>query len=462
MKKLLVAIILMLSALIPSACSCGKDICSITATQDNFSIALNETLDLNDYIVVEGECSFSTSFDGNQITIEDGVVTPITSGTVAIKCEIIGNEDIFTIVNITVRDIYLTTSASVNKKKIIINMGVTSTAINKVEVDSGITEEPQVVYDKSIIGYDYLTGSITARSVGETSVRVIYEKCFVEFFVKVENSVYVEYLSASDVTLYVNDSGKFEIVIMPSNANQYKYYSYSTILGVDSAGNYYAKGNGKATVYVQYLMKNGEKIETKTTTFSVTIYALPDSIDFDFFDQYGNEFGTFFKGETGRIVLKLNEYELVGSYQFSDNIKIVSNGVLTDQYGKPYVLFEANDVGELSIEVSCNILINDVSRKISKTKTINVKDSNMINVVVKHDIYNVEGEGLEYKVGSGRAISIFFMLDNVQLSGVNLYLVENENKSELSNGFVFTDAGRYLIRAEYKGLTIKEIVVVVQ
>ncbi len=461
MKKVLVAIILILSALIPTACSCGKDVCAISATQTEFSIALNETLNLNDCVEFTGADGFSTSFEGDLISVTNGVVTPLASGEVEIRCELNGYDDIYTTIKVVIRDVYLAKSASVNKQNIIINMGVASSAINKVEIEDNVTEEPQVIYDKSIIGYDYITGSITARSVGTTNVKIIYEKCSVEFKVKVENSIYLEYLSAEDETLYVNDRGKFNVTMTPSDANQYKFYSYSTILGVDSSGNYVAKGSGKAVVYIEYLAKNGNKVETKTESFNVTIYALPDSIDFDFLDKFGNEFDIFFKGEEGRIVLKLEDYEMYGEYQFGGDIKITSEDVSIDQHGNNYVTFVATKTGKINVEVACNILIDEVPRKISKTKTLNVLDTSDVDLIVKSDIYNVPKLEGVYTVSSGMPISIFFKLDNVNIEDIDLYLVTKDAKTELTVPFVLSEAGRYTLKAEHKGLLIFEIVVVV-
>lgn len=151
---------------------------------------------------------------------------------------------------------------------------------------------------------------------------------------------------------------------------------------------------------------------------------------------------------------------MYGKYQFGGDIKITSDEVLTDQHGNGYVTFVATKVGKINVEVSCNILIDGVAREISKTKTLNVLDASEINLIVKSDIYVVSEVDGVYTVSGVNPISIFFKLDGVDIGDINLYLVLDV-ETELNIPFLLTDAGRYTLRAEYKGLLICEIVVIV-
>lgn len=464
MKKVLVAIILILSALIPTACSCGKDSPQMSITRDSFCIAMNETIDLNDYIKVSGtKDGFDTIYSSENISIENGIVTPLCSGDTTVKCVLREYEDIFVVISISVRDVYLATSVGVPNANVIINMGTNNTAINKVQVAGEITEIPSITYDESVINYEYLSGTITAKKVGETIVKVAFEKCQVEFRVTVENIVYVEYFSVEDMALYVGDSGVFNYIKIPANANEYRFYTSSSLLSMDSQGNYTAVSSGVVEVNYEYVTKNGEKLETKTGSFSVEIKALPDAIDIQVFDINNNGCSEFWCGEKVKLVISLNGFEKTSDFEILGDIEVVSEGLQTDDDGNSYVLIKSTKVGQINISVSCNILLEDASRKISKSTSIFVRDLGEISMIAKYGIYILQETNGEYVVNApedtSMEISFLFEEGGVLLEGVELYLGD----SKLSDTrFLVESVGRYTIHAMYRGILIKEIVVVVE
>lgn len=466
MKKILVAFILILSALIPTACSCGKDSPQISITRDSFSIAMNETIDLNEYIEIKGsKDGFDAIWESDTITIENGVITPICAGETSIKCVLREREDIYVTIGVTVRDVYLATSVSVPNENIAINMGIGNTAINKVQVPSEITEIPTITYDKSVIDYNYISGTITAKKVGETIVKIVFEKCEVAFNVTVENIVYVEYFSVKDMSVYVGDIGVLNYIIIPTNANEYRFYTDSQLLSLDSHGNYTALSSGTAKVNYEYSTKNGGKIETKTGFLNVEIKPLPDAIDIQIFDKDNNSCNEFLEGETIKLVLALNGFEKTSDFTVTGDIEVVSDGLQTDDGGNSYVLIKATKVGQINITVSCDIMVEDSSRKISKGVTLDIKTIGEISVMAKWGIYILQETSGEYVLNAPAEgdtpmeINFFFEEGGVLLENVELYIGDNKLDG---NVFVSENAGRYVIKAMYRGVEIKEIVVVVE
>lgn len=466
MKKILVAIILILSALIPTACSCGKDSPQISIARDSFSIAMNETIDLNDYIEIKGsKDGFDTIYLGEKISIENGVVTPLSAGETAVKCVLKEYEDIYVAATIFVRDIYLATSASIPNANVVVNMGISNTAINRVQVPSEITEIPNITYDESVIDYNYLSGTITAKKVGETIVKIAFEKCEVAFNVTVENIVYVEYFSVKDMSVYVGDIGVLNYIIIPTNANEYRFYTESQLLSLDSHGNYTALSSGTAKVNYEYSTKNSGIIETKRGFFNVEIKPLPDAIDIQTFDLMGSSCNEFLEGETIKLVIALNGFEKTSDFTVTGDIEVVSEGLQTDDDGNSCVLIKATKVGQINITVSCDIMVEDSSRKISKSVTLDIKTIGEISVMAKWGIYILQETNDEYVLNAPAEgdtpmeINFFFEEGGVLLENVELYIGDNKLDD---NCFVAESVGRYVVKAMYRGVLIKEIVVVVE
>ena len=98
MKKILFLLILIISVFIPTACSCGKEDPMISATRSYFSIAMNQTTNIDDLLIVKGaERNIEYVLDRNNIiSIDNGIVTPINSGNVKVECRLIGYEDVYT------------------------------------------------------------------------------------------------------------------------------------------------------------------------------------------------------------------------------------------------------------------------------------------------------------------------------------------------------------------------------
>ncbi|MBE5738111.1 MAG: hypothetical protein E7354_00025 [Clostridiales bacterium] len=469
MKKFLLLLILIFCSFAPSACSCGKEEPTITATKLDYKVAMNQTLLLDNIITVTGTDNGYETIVSNKsvLSITDGIVTPLTPGETEVKCRIIGHDDKYVILSILVRDVYLAKSATIPKSEVTINMGAGKSAINKPQFSETVTEIPNIIYDTNIVGYDYATGTITARAIGETTIKIFYELCQVEFKVTVLKIVYTDYMSAEDIDLYVGDKGVFDFTIYPTDANQYRFYTFDNCLTIDSNGGFLAKNSSTATVYYEYYTSS--QSEPIVGEFSVRIFELPDNLNFKVVDDNYDEIYYVFKGETHKILFEFTEYELLENFAYSDNIEVISEHIETDGFGNKYILFKAIESGLLNITISCNREIENVDRILSKTREIMCYDYSQIEIVAKYSIYPLSpNQNGEYMLNiSGidagpNEVTFLFSVEETNITGwVNIYLV-NSGKQEVGNTFRPTATGRYQFVAEYKGVQFCEIVVVVE
>ncbi len=468
MKKILFLLILIISAFVSTGCSCGKEEPTISATRSHFSIALNQTVVIDDLINVTGaERNIEYVLDrDNIITIENGVVTPLTSGNVAIDCRLVGYEGISTKINVHVRDIYLAKSAIIPKEEIVINIGNGKQAINKPVFSEKVTEIPNVIYDANIVGYDYASGTVTARAQGETTIKIVYELCTVEFKVVVQKIVYVDYIQEiSDKRLYVGDKGAFEFNIYPSDANQYRFYTHSESIKVESSGEFIALSPSTAEdIYCEYY--SGPDTEPVTLTFKVNIYALPDNLNFSVVDEEYEPISYIFKGETNIILFDFTEYELLENFTYSSNIEVLSSGIETDSNGNKFILFKALESGLLQITISCNREIENIDRTLSKTKEIRCYDYSEVETIALYQIYTQDRVDDTYRVFLSDPdaivdeLTFIFRVETYDLTdGIKVYLMNN-GKQEISRTFKPTAVGNYTIRVEYNGNLIDEFTVV--
>ena len=279
MKKFLFILILIVSAILPTACSCGKEEPTISATRTEVSMAINQTLNIDSLITITGtdnDCEYVIS-NISVLKIEDGVIKPLTAGRADIKCKIIGYDENFVVIKVTVRDVKLAHTVSIPKDEIIINIGSGKSAVNKPIFNEEVTEIPNIICDTNIAGYDYATGTVTARAEGETVVRIVYELCEVEFKVIVQKIVFVTNMFVENARLYVGDTGTFDYDVYPTNGNQFRFYEGSDSLEVDSYGVFVAKSPDTVTVYCEYFSEADS--DPKVVEFTVEIFDLPDNLD---------------------------------------------------------------------------------------------------------------------------------------------------------------------------------------
>ncbi len=430
-------------------------------------MALNESFNLDSIITTENaENGYETIIRDKTIaSVERNIITPLTSGETTLKCRILGYEDTLVTINLIIRDVYLAKSVSIPKSEVIINMGYGKSAINKPQFTEKVTEIPIVVCDNNIVSYDYMTGTITARNIGETTIKIIYENCRVEFKVKVQDTIYVESMDMVDMTLYVNDSGRFSPIIYPTNGNQYRFYTHSDKIEVDSFGYYNAKSDGTATVYYEYYVDMGADVTVGE--FSVTIYPLPDDLAFSITDIEDNNVSFIFKDETNKLVFDLKSSDRLSNFRYSSNIDVLSDGISEDNNGKKFVLFKAKNTGNISINVSCDILLDGVTRELSYTVNIFAYDYSDIKTCIRGSIYTLvpDNDGVyRFRLSSGFDSITFWaglegLGDNVLGNSIRVYLLQDE-KVEVSKTFELRE-GNFTFIIEYDSHEIERYVVIV-
>lgn len=466
MKRFLALLSLIVCAFLPVSCSCNKEP-TISTSQLEIVLALNETFDLGSIITTENaENGYETIIRNKNIaSVEGNVITPLESGETTLKCRILGYEDTLVTINLIVRDVYLAKSVSIPKSEVIINMGYGKSAINKPQFTEKVTEIPIVVCDNNIVSYDYMTGTITARKTGETLVKIIYEKCRVEFKVKVQDSIYVESMDMVDMSLYVNDSGRFSPIIYPTNGNQYRFYTHSDKIEVDSFGYYTAKSDGVATVYYEYYTDmNADVIVGE---FNITIFPLPDDLAFTITDCNDNGVAFIFKGETNKIVFDLKSSDRLSNFRYSSNIEVVSDEISEDSSGKKFVLFKAKNTGNISINVSCDILLDGVIRELAYTVNVFAYEYSDIQTCIKGSIYTLVPDDYgvyRLKLNGGFDSIVFWaglegLGDNILGNKIKVYLLQDE-KVEVSNTFELRE-GAFTFVIEYDSHEIERYVVIV-
>lgn len=466
MKKILALLSLIVCAFLPISCSCNKEP-TISTSQSEIVLALNETFDLDSIITTENaEHGYETIIRNKTIaSVEGNVITPLTSGETTLKCRILGYEDTLVTINLIIRDVYLAKSVTIPKSEVVINMGYGKSAINKPQFTEKVTEIPVVVCDNNIVSYDYMTGTISARNIGETTIKIIYEKCRVEFKVKVQDTIYVESMDMVDMTLYVNDSDRFSPIIYPTNGNQYRFYTHSDKIEVDSFGYYNAKSDGVATIYYEYY--TDMNAEVRVGEFNVTIYPLPDDLAFSIINCENNSVSYIFKDETNKLVFDLKSSDRLSNFRYSSNIEVVSDDISEDSNGKKFVLFKAKNTGNISISVSCDILLDGVVRGLTYTVNIFVYDYSDIETCIKGSIYTlVPDEDGVYRLQLSTGFeSIAFWAglkdlgDNILGDSIKVYLLQDE-KVEVSNTFELRK-GTFTFVIEYDSHEIERYVVIV-
>ena len=467
MKKFLFILILIVSAILPTACSCGKEEPTISATRTEVSMAINQTLNIDSLITITGtdnDCEYVIS-NISVLKIEDGVIKPLTAGRADIKCKIIGYDEIFVVIKVTVRDVKLAHTVSIPKDEIIINIGSGKSAVNKPIFNEEVTEIPNIICDTNIAGYDYATGTVTARAEGETVVRIVYELCEVEFKVIVQKIVFVTNMFVENARLYVGDTGTFDYDVYPTNGNQFRFYEGSDSLEVDSYGVFVAKSPNTVTVYCEYFSEANS--DPKVVEFTVEIFALPDNLDFSFVDDSLENLPYIFIGETHKILFDFTEYELLENFSYSSNIEVVSDGIQTDSFGNKYILFKAVESGNLEVTISCNREIENIDRTLSKTREIRVYDYSDIETIARFHIYEQDRREdgsylilLSDPAALVKELTFSFTVGSYNLtSGIKLYLTNN-GKVEMGKTIAPTTVGEYRIIVEYNGHLIDEFTVV--
>ena len=224
--------------------------------------------------------------DESVASIQDNTITACAVGQTYLSVTAPGNTGTVTSnrvpVNVIPEPVYVT-ECSFEHESVSIDKGHTAT--NNVITNEGINvdEAFRVSYtDSGVVTYDINTGVITAISGGTTQVIVNYRVDYdvyrqVRFDVTVNSyasSVTIDD-AADTIILYVGQSGKFNLSILPSDYTfGVSITSSSDIFTIDNEGNYVANSAGSADISIQYVTSSG----TETNTYHVQVKQMVASI----------------------------------------------------------------------------------------------------------------------------------------------------------------------------------------
>ena len=458
MKKWLIVFVLIIVSSLGVAC--GKDP-SISYAKDYIQINFDETYTIDeDDIKIEHskeDCTI-TILDTNIAELDGLKIVPKTKGSTSIRFEL-KDEGVFVDIPLTVTHIIFATTAEVENSAVVININNTDEIYNRITLNDGCNEQPQISYDSNVIGYNYITGKIVPVAVGSTNVVVLFNSCNVSFSVIVIDKVYTTAMEVDNHTIYVGDSGEFEYSVFPELANTYRFYSFSNKLTVLENGQYVAVSAGEVDVFVEYWVEENTPV---VKTFKVNIIEELEEFDFSIQNEDGSICKYFLKEKNYKIVVpdvkNVSSDAITVSNNFLvDNIQIVDDRV--------EILGKFNSVGEqiVRLEISSN------GNLVEKEHSYTVNQIADIEIMAKWSAYNQQpyNDGkyhikLEETTDYPSYLKFSLSLNGVAISdSFKVYDITN-TKTEISSTFRPTATGEYTIIVEFMGEEIGEIVVVVE
>ena len=159
MKKWLAIIILILSSCVCVAC--GKTP-TISYAKSEIQINFDEiyTIDKEDIKVEHSKKDYTVTILNKDIAELDGLtIKPKKEGKTSLRFAI-EDEDVYIDVPLTVTYIIYATSAEIESQDVVININLEQEIYNRITLNEGCNEKPQVSFDRNIISYDYITGKI--------------------------------------------------------------------------------------------------------------------------------------------------------------------------------------------------------------------------------------------------------------------------------------------------------------
>ena len=464
MKKIISCLILILSSVVIIAC--GKDP-SVSYKSNTITINMGYS-----YVISAGDIDVKNSTSeyeiislNNDIAEVSGyIITPKKEGETVIRIQLVDNTSFKYDIRLIVTDITYATSAKVDSTKVYINLSESSESYNKIKVNEGCNEIPEVKCNREIIEYDYVTGKISAKALGQTSVVVLYKGCVASFMVYVTDVVYTKSMLVEDCTIIDGYSGRINFSIFPDNANTYNFFTMSNILSITPDGHYETNGTGTATVYCEYV--KGPEVAPVMLMFEVTIIEHIDMIDFKIVEAES--------GQEHQYYLNNKKYKLIieDSLLSTSSLSLVGGVTQSSQFVKEnddiYVEFYFSGRGEKTVQIDVSFDGNNVV--MSKVKNYLVSRISDIQVKAKWSAYYQETreDGKYYITTSGvsdTASSLMFIPvigDNIVYEQMIVYDITNGSRVQLNGAFASDIIGEYVFEFVMNGTTIGYCTVVVE
>ena len=344
MKKWFVAVILILLSSLGVAC--GKDPV-ISYAKDQIQINFDETytIDEGDITIEHSKEDYVVSILNTDIAVLDGLtIIPKCKGNTSIRFAL-KDEGVFVDVPLIVTHVIFATTAEVENTSVVININNEDKVYNRITLNEGCNEQPQISYDSNVIGYNYITGEIVPVAVGSTNVVVMFNACNVSFSVVVIDKVYTTAIEVDDHTVFVGDSGEFKYSVFPALANTYRFYSFSNNLQVADSGEYVAISAGVFDVYVEYFVDENTPV---VKSFKVNVIEELDGFDFDIYNVDGSICKYILKEKSYKIVILDIQNVVREDIVVSNNFVVSNIQILED---KIEIVGSFSAIGEQTILV---------------------------------------------------------------------------------------------------------------
>jgi len=461
MKKIMSGIILIIMLILLPGCSCGKNP-EISYKYNSITINIGDTYEVSDTDI---EIQYATRdyriivLDESIASVSGNIITPLKKGKTTIR--ILLDEDVYVDVPLNVTHIIYAQDASVASDLVRINLTSDNIAYNKILLSESCNEVPRVTYERDVIDFDYVTGKITAKQPGETTVVVLFRNCNVSFRVIVSDKVFVKQFIIDDHKMFVGNEGKFNFSVFPSSANVYSFSTTdSNIINVSNDGYYRALNSGKASIAVEY-SKSDTQVEY--IEFEVEVLEPITDLDTTITQENGEAVDYLLVDEIYKLTLSnislvsTEDITLEGSVGVSE-IKEVTNGY--DVY------FAYNSSGNVKIDV---VIDMGGGLKFVRAITTRVFGYEDIEVVGSWSYYELlpTNNVYELRLGGGASepsyINFVLKIDEYEVSqDYKIYDISSGVRVEVESHFEPTEIGEYLLEFVMSDRSIKTIKIIVK
>lgn len=463
MKKYLSIIILILFSCVLAAC--GKDP-SITYSRKSISINMgyNYVISSSDIELNNTNSEYEIiSLNEDIVTVSGHIITPQKVGETGVRIQLIDNTKIHFDIKVIVTNISYAESAVVDQEKVYVNINSDLDIFNPITLSEGCNEVPELIYNSDIISYDYVTGKIVPKALGETSVVVLFRDCNVSFRVYVIDKVFTKSIVMEDCTLLEGYEGKFGFKVFPDNANTYNFFTTSNLLTVSSEGYYKTLEEGEAVVYCEYTTS----LESAPVmiNFNVTIISNISDFDVSVVNPENEQKKQYiFVEQAYRLRLGINNIDannikIVGDINFESEIRSDDKGIYVDFYFKNT---GANTIQILvSFDGKTNVISKEFECKVNSILDIDIK----AKWTTYYQSLGSDGKYHIYITNDGvRPSSLKFnsLLNNVIINeGLKVFDTTNNTDVEIGHTFVAEVVGEYKLKFEVMGYCVGECIIVV-
>lgn len=462
MKKILSVLFLIVCSLVCVAC--GNPTISYTKDKITINMGYNYVISSSDIEAKNARGGYEiVSLDEDIAEVNGYIITPKQKGETTIRIRLLDDNSIKFDIKLTVTEITYAENISIDDTLVYINMNSTTEAYNPITFNAGCNEIPEVTYDNEIIDYDYISGKITAKKLGETVVVVMFRQCNVSFRVRVIDKIFTTVLNVKDCVVVEGYDGKFNFSVFPDNANTYSFFTTSSLLSVTPTGYYSALEAGEATVYCEYT--SAVDAVPILINFKVTIIDRVEEFDFQILDYTNSQQVNYFIYDR-KYKLKINftgdisnKNVVVSNINMVSSLEAVDGGYIVDFYFK--------NLGENIIKV--DLCFDGENVALTQEKNVHVSSLTDIKIIAKWSAYiqNVTSDGkyyiyLDYD-GLKPNYLEFYPSINDEIIGEELtvYNTTSGFPIEDDNSFIPTQAGEYSFSFEIGGMSVGECIVVV-